>query len=141
LVRTCRRFVPVVGACRKTNRRPAPIVLWLHRECSVPALLNVGHIFLAHLRSSIVVLVRGLRKAKETVKLSANITSFTYSPGERKDALRQFMYDFQFSVFPQFFRLVAPYFIITIRTYRLLRDRGLPNVCPGLVVRSNVKSS
>lgn len=65
----------------------------------VPALLDVNHIFLAHLWSSIIVLIRSLRKAKETVKLRANIASFTYSPGEWKDALCQFMYDFQFSVF------------------------------------------
>jgi hypothetical protein len=55
--------------------------------------------FLVHLWSSVIVLVCGFRKAKETVKLRANIAGFTYSPGEWKDALRQFMYDFQFSVF------------------------------------------
>ena len=67
----------------------------------VPALPDVNHVRLTHLRSSVIVLVRGLRKAEEAVELRANIASFTYRPGEWKHALRQVMYDFQFSVFPQ----------------------------------------
>jgi hypothetical protein len=94
-----------VGACicRKPKKKKigdwAPIILRDHRECSAPALLDIDHIFLAHLRSSINVLVRSLRKTKETIKLRANITSFTYSLGKWNDLLRQFVYDFQFSVF------------------------------------------
>ena len=95
-----------MGACickkpkkKKTIGDWAPIILRDHRECSVPALLDIDHIFLAHLRSSIIVLVRGVRKTKETIELRANITSFTYSIGKWKDFLRQFVYDLQFSVF------------------------------------------
>ena len=75
------------------------MILRDHRECSVPSLLDIDHVFLAHSRSSIIVLVRSLRKTEETVKLRANITSFTNSPGKWKDLLCQFVYDFQFSVF------------------------------------------
>ena len=100
----CRRFVPAVGACicRKPKKKIgdwAPIILRDHRECSVPPLLDINHVFLAHLWSSIIVLVGSLRKTKETIKLRANITSFTYSLGKWKDLLRQFVYDFQLSVF------------------------------------------
>jgi hypothetical protein len=84
---------------KKTIGNWIPIILRDHRECSVPPLLDIDHIFLAHLRSSIIVLVRSLRKTKETIKLRANITSFTYSLGKWYDLLRQFVYDFQFSVF------------------------------------------
>lgn len=97
----CRRFVPAVGACicQKKNGDCSPIILRDHRECSVPALLDIDHVFLAHLRSTIIVLVRSLRKTQETIKLRANITGLTYRLGKWKDLLRQFVYDFQFSVF------------------------------------------
>ena len=65
----------------------------------LPALLNANHVFLAHPGSYIIVLMCSLRKAKETVKLCANIASFAYGFRKWKDLLRQFMDDFQFSIF------------------------------------------
>ena len=109
--------MPVYPENQKKNiGNVAPMILRDHRECSVPSLLDIDHVFLAHLRSSIIVLVRGLRKAKETIKLRANITSFTYSLGKRYDPFRQFVYDFQFSVF-LILQAGGSLFIITTGTH------------------------
>ena len=94
-----------------------PIILRDHREFSVPALFDINHIFLAHLGSFISVLGSGLCKTKETIELRANITSFTYSLGEWEDLLRQFVYDFQLSVF-LILQVSSPLFIVTVRSYR-----------------------
>jgi hypothetical protein len=71
----------------------------------LPALLNANHVLLAHLGPSIIVLACSLRKAEETVKLCANIASFAYGFCKWKDLLRQFMDDFQFSIFICFLSL------------------------------------
>lgn len=76
----------------------SPMLFESHRVY-LPALLNANHVFLAHPGSYIIVLMRGLRKAKEAVKLCANIASFAYGFCKWKDLLRQFMDDFQFSIF------------------------------------------
>ena len=96
-----RRFAPEVDAYRK-QRASFSHAVESHRVYS-PALLNANHVFLAHPGSYIIVLMRGLRKAKETVELCANIASFAYGLREWKDLLRQLMDDFQFSIYVFFF--------------------------------------
>ena len=91
-------------------------MLFESRRVYSPALLNANHVFLAHPGSYIIVLMRSLRKAKEAVKLCANIASFAYGFRKRKDLLRQFVDDFQFSIFFYHFWLLAPLFIL--KTYR-----------------------
>jgi hypothetical protein len=90
------------------NELLSPVQLRVNREY-LPALLNVNHIFFAHMGSSIIVLVRSFCKAKETVELCANIAGCPYGIREWKDPLRQLMYDFQFSVLFPPFRLEVPY--------------------------------
>jgi hypothetical protein len=96
-------------------------ITWQVVENHAPALLNVDHVFYAHLRPSVIVLARSLSKAKETVKFRANIASVTYSFCEWKDALCQFMYYFQFSVFLSL-QLVAPHLRLQLEH---TDDRGI----------------
>jgi len=64
-----------------------------------PALLNINHIFIAHLRSSIIVQARGFRKAEQAIELSTNVACIANRFCIWKDTLRELLYYFELPVF------------------------------------------
>lgn len=81
-----------MGACR--SKCQIAITTWRAIGNVIPALLNFDHIFISHLRSSIIIKARGFRKAEEAVELSTNVACLANRFRKWKDTLRKFLYYF-----------------------------------------------